>query len=204
MSTTVPRRAYAFDLDGTVTTEELLPLVAARCGMGTEMRELTDATMAGDLAFEDSFRKRCEMLAAVPVSVVHDVVSQAILDPDVVRFIAAHRDDCWIVTGNLDVWVAPLVARLGCGLFSSTASTHGDSLVEVTSVLSKDDAVAALRRGYDRVVAIGDGANDVPLFRASDVSVAFGQVHPPVAALVAEADYIVYTGGSLCRLLSTL
>jgi hydroxymethylpyrimidine pyrophosphatase-like HAD family hydrolase len=51
------------------------------------------------------------------------------------------------------------------------------------------------------VIAIGEGFNDIPMFEAADIKIAFGGVHNPVAEIVELADYVVYGENSLCRLL---
>ena len=196
--------AFAFDLDGTVTCEELLPLIAAELQLSREMTVLTELTLSGQIRFEDSFRLRCAMLRAVPVSRVRDIVAEVVLAPAVERFIREHAGSCYLVTGNLDVWIAPIVERLGCRAFSSVGVTDGDRLVDVGSVLCKSEPVAALRARHDRVVAVGDSVNDVPMFEVADLGVAYGGVHDPADALHEVADYVVYREEALCRLLSTL
>ena len=57
---------------------------------------------------------------------------------------------------------------------------------------------------FGRVAAIGDGYNDVPMFDAADVGIAFNGVHPSPDALVSAADYVALNGRGLCRLLDTL
>jgi HAD superfamily phosphoserine phosphatase-like hydrolase len=196
--------AFAFDLDGTITREEILPLIAAELGLEREMRVLTDLTLSGAIDFEDSFRLRCAVLRSVPVDDVRELVAQVQLASALEGFIADHVDRCFVVTGNLDVWVAPIVERLGCRAFTSTGVCRGGRLVEVAQVLTKDRAVAQLRTEFDRVVAVGDSVNDLPMFELADLRVAYGGVHDPAEALYQVADYVAYEEDTLCRLLSTL
>lgn len=196
--------AFCFDLDGTITREEILPLIAAELGLEREMRVLTDLTLSGAIGFEDSFRLRCAVLRSVPVGDVRQIVAQVELAPGIERFVAEQAERCFVVTGNLDVWVAPIVERLGCRAFTSTARCRDGQLLEVSSVLTKDRAVAALRPDYERVVAIGDSVNDLPMFEFADLRVAYGGVHDPATDLYEVADYVAYEEDALCRLLSTL
>ena len=57
------KKIYFFDLDGTVTDEEILPKIAQRFNFKKKMTKLTRAAMAGDIPFEDSFRSRHKMLS---------------------------------------------------------------------------------------------------------------------------------------------
>ena len=198
------RTAFCFDLDGTVTTTEVLPCIASEIGVADEIAALTRATMDGHIAFEASFRLRCLILRQVPTDKVRSIVANIPLDESIFAFIQANSSDSFLVTGNLDVWVQPIAEKCGCEIYSSTGFMDGGSLV-LEKILNKGDAIAEIRkRGYDRVVAVGDGANDVPMLTAADIGIAFGGVHLPSSVTVAAADYIIQEGAALCRMLETL
>lgn len=196
--------AVAFDLDGTITCEEILPLIAAELGLEREMRVLTELTLSGAIAFEDSFRLRCAALRSVSINKVRSIVDSVQLSPAIVEFIQQNSERCFVVTGNLDVWVAPILKRLGCGSFTSIARHENGQLLGLTSVLTKSDAIDSLRDQFERIVAVGDSVNDLPMFEAADVRVAFGGVHDPADGLYDVADFVTYEENSLCRLLNTL
>ncbi|MHB8872548.1 MAG: HAD-IB family phosphatase [Myxococcaceae bacterium] len=198
------KTAFAFDLDGTLTTVELLPLIAGELGLQSEMQVLTELTLNGTIRFEDSFRLRCAILRSIPISVVREVVAEAPLNETIAAFVRQHRERCFIVTGNLNVWVEPLLERLGCKAFTSTAQAEGDTLLRPETILQKSHAIQGLRGSFDRVVTIGESVNDVSMAEVADVSVAFGGVHLPATALLEVSHYAVFEGGALCRLLSTL
>jgi len=200
-----PRTAFCFDLDGTVTRLEVLPIIAAELGLAEEIGLLTEMTIRGQIPFEMSFRLRCRLLADIPVDTVAEIVSAVPLDPAIAAFIRERRQQCYVVTGNLDVWVSRLVAGLGCGCFSSTAETRPDGrLGPLTGVLRKSVAVRELRSHYDRVVTIGEGCNDLPMFEEADIGVAYAGVHSPARELIDNSNYVVGNGTALCRLLNTL
>lgn len=198
------RTAFGFDLDGTVTEEEILPRIAGALGLEREMEVLTDLTLKGSIAFEDSFRLRCHILMAVPLSEVRAIIEDVILSPPIAEFIRARSQQCFIITGSLDCWLQPLLDDLGCGSFSSKGVVEGDRLVGVEHVLVKSEAVRQLRNHYDRVVVIGESVNDIPMFEAADAGVAYGGVHEPVENLIEVSDYVTYHPEALCRLLNTL
>lgn len=196
--------AFAFDLDGTITRQELLPIIAGELGLQREMRTLTDLTLSGAIDFEDSFRLRCAVLRAVPIHTVCGLLAEAPLDECIVDFIQQRPERCFVVTGNLDVWIAPLLVRLGCHAFTSTAQFQGEQLLGVKKVLHKSQPIRELKERFGRVVAIGESVNDVPMFEVADVGVAYGGVHAPAASLVNVSHYVTFDGGALCRLLNTL
>ena len=109
-----------------------------------------------------------------------------------------------MLTGNLDLWMEPMHGRLGCAVYSSSAKHVGNRLV-VERVLDKAASVKEIRsRGYDRIIAVGDGANDRGMLEEADIGIAFGGVHAPAAIAVEASDFVVFEGGPLCSLLSAL
>lgn len=198
-----PRPLFAFDLDGTVTREELLPRIAALAGLQSEMAELTALTLRGEIPFAQSFRLRVAMLSHVPVSEVRACVARAPLDPHITAFIAARREDCVIITGNLDVWAAPLLERLGCRYFCSRGMIREDR-VTLLSVLDKAEAAEALLAQGRPLVAVGESVGDEPLFERAQCGIAFAGVHEPAPGLLRLATHVAKDGRGLCALLSSL
>ena len=196
--------AFCFDLDGTVTTTEVLPCIASELDVTEEMAILTRATMDGHIPFDSSFRLRCLLLGQIALEKVRHLVSNVPLDDDISNFIRSRASDCYIVTGNLDIWIEPLINKLGCSVFSSKG-VFRDGLLRVECILDKSDAVAQLKAcGYRRVIAIGDGANDAGMLKAATMGIAYGGVHSPAPLAVQAADAIIYESSKLCNLLKTL
>ncbi len=194
---------FAFDLDGTVTTREILPVLAQELGLAEEMGLLTRLTLNGTLDFESSFRLRFAVLRSIPLTRVREIVAEIPLDPHITEFIRARRESCAIVTGNLDCWVEPLLKKLGCLAYVSE-SCNGGGLLNLQKVLNKGDAVRELARSGKKIVAIGESANDLPMFEAADLRVAFAGVHKPVAEILRIADHVARDGKELSGLLEGL
>lgn len=194
---------FAFDLDGTVTDSEILPRIARELGIHAEIARLTKLTLEGVIDFEESFRLRFEMLKSVPVPKVQEIVAATPLNPHITAFIERNRGHCAVVTGNLDVWVRPVAERLGCRFFTSTSSGE-DGALRLRKVLRKDEAVKELADGNARIVAIGESVNDIPMFRAADIGVAYAGVHRPVPAVLEIAKHRAEDGAGLCALLESL
>ncbi len=195
---------FLFDLDATVTKVEILPTVAQQIGFYDEMCELTEKTMRGELPFKNSFLARVEMLKDIPVSRVSDIVEKIPLNEHIVDFIRHNNENCYIVTGNLDVWIDKVVAKIGIPMshcLCSSASVHDDKLLSVNSVMDKGMAV---KQFLVPVVAIGDGSNDAEMIRLADVGVGFGGVRPVAYSLLSNATHVIYDEDRLCRFLHTL
>ena len=196
---------FAFDLDGTVTLDETLPLLSRELGLEDEMKRLTDATLRGEIDFKESFRMRYEMLRAIPIGRIQEIMKNVRLDEDIASFIKSNKDRCFIVTGNLDKWIEPIRDALGCRAYTSESAKDRDGGLRLSSVLDKGDAIRSIKNETnDKVVAIGESFNDIPMFEASDLSIAYGGVHPPVEEASRLADYIASSGKELCDLLTFL
>ena len=192
------KKIYAFDLDGTVTTVETLPLLAAELNLSAKINLLTELTLSGRIPFEISFRMRYGILNRIPLERIVEIMSTVPLDGSIEKFIGDNRNDCVLVTGNLDRWIEPIADRLGCEIYSSTLD--GGRL----RIIDKGAVVRRLRSRSARVISIGESFNDVSMLEAADVSIAYGGVHRPIAAAVSVADFVVFDGDTLCRLLTTL
>lgn len=198
------KTAFCFDLDGTVTTTEILPCIASELDIAEEMAVLTRSTMDGHIPFDSSFRLRCLLLGQIPLPRIRQVVANVPLDRDIAEFIRERTADCFIVTGNLDIWIEPLAKTLGCEIFCSTGEFQG-GLLRVSRIIDKAEAVLRLKeRGYGRIVAVGDGANDAAMLRKATFGIAYGGVHTPAPTAVFASDAVVYESSTLCRLLRTL
>lgn len=197
--------AYCFDLDGTITQTELLPLIAAEIGLERGMAALTQAAIDGQTAFEPSFRHRCQLLSAIPRDTIRRIISDAPLDPHILGFIHENRQDCFILTGNLDIWIAPIIEQIGCRTYASEA-VYSNGTLELRTLLNKAQTMRHIQKvfGYRRMIAIGDGANDAAMLSSATVAIAFGGVHPPAASAIRAADHVVTDGKALCELLRSV
>ena len=200
----MPKVVFGFDLDGTITSQEILPQISRQVDLFDEISVLTEATIRGVIPFEKSFRLRVRLLRDVPISRVQNVVSGIPLNQQVADFIAEFQDHCFVLSGNLDVWIKPLVDRLGCPFFLSEANSQGDQLEGIAKILDKGKAVRELKQTFDTVVVIGEGMNDVPMFEVADIKIAFGGVHSPNQTLLKLSDFVTYGEAGLCRLLKSL
>ncbi len=199
------RTAYCFDMDGTLTRQEVLPIIARQLGIEPEISVLTQATINGILPFDQSFRLRVRLLSQYPVKTVCQIVRNIILHDKIINFIRSKPEDCYIVTGNLDVWIVDFMNFVGCKYYCSQAELENGEIKGISHILNKSEAISKVRAlGYDRIVSVGDGMNDVSMLETSDIGIAFGSVHAPVLSLIKIANYVTFSESGLCNILNML
>ncbi len=190
---------FLFDLDGTVTSEETLPIIASHFKCKEEIAELTKKTVQGNIPFIESFIRRVNILGKYSVSETSDLLAQVPLYPEVKEFIDAHRADCIIVTGNLTCWCEGLFKKIGCQCYGSEAECADDKVVKLKSILRKELIVDQYKALGETVVFIGDGNNDLEAMRHANISIAAGLTHNPAQSLMAITDYVIFNEHALCR-----
>lgn len=195
---------FIFDLDGTITKEETLPLIARYFKVEEKIEELTRATVAGEVPFIESFIQRVDILGKLPVSKINQLLSQVEIYDDLVSFIQNNVDMCSIATGNLNCWIEGLSRKIGCECFCSLGDTENDQVVRLVEILKKEDLVKRYKAEGHKVIFVGDGNNDVEAMRMADVAIASGLTHTPAPAAVAVADYVALEEKELCELLRQL
>lgn len=198
------KTVFLFDLDSTVTKEEILPMIAKKIDKEQEMRELTEQTMMGILNFRESFISRVELLKEILVSDVADNIAQISLSEKIVEFIQKNKSNCYIVTGNLDVWIIKLMKNMGMenNFFSSNADVKNEHITNITKILSKEKVLHNFK-DY-KVVAIGDGSNDRAMLENADIAIGYGGVRKIAPSLLQVIDYAIYDEDKLVEMLNRL
>ena len=195
---------FLFDLDGTVTSKETLPVIADFFECKEVIGELTKRTIQGNIPFIESFIRRVNILGKYSVKETSDLLAHIPLYPEVKKFIDDYRSDCIIVTGNLTCWCAGLFKKIGCKFYGSEAECEEDKVVKLKTILRKEDIVDQYKALGETVVFIGDGNNDMEAMRHADISITTGLTHNPAQSLFAITDYVVFNEHALCRQLRQL
>lgn len=194
---------FLFDLDSTITKQEILPTIAAKLGKEEEMRNLTEEAMIGSIPFRDSFLSRVDLLKGVPVSEVSAAIAEIPVHERLCEFMRQHKDRCFIVTGNLDVWIDGLVRRMGLegNVYSSKGIVLDDRLLGVASVIDKNLTVDQFVGSF---VAVGDGSNDADMISRAEVGIGFGGVRPIAPSVLEVCSHAIYDEECLVRFLERL
>ncbi len=190
---------FLFDLDGTVTRQETLPIISGHFGCNEQIAELTTRTVAGNIPFIESFIRRVNILGRYSVRETNELLSGVSLYPAIAEFIAAHKEDCVIVTGNLTCWCEGLFNKIGCQCYGSEAEVVDDKVVKIKSILRKEQIVDLYKALGETVVFIGDGNNDLEAMRHANISIAAGLTHNPAQSLMSICDYVIYNEKALVR-----
>lgn len=198
------KTAFCFDLDSTLTTTGIFSSIASELGISDEIATLTHATMEGFIAFEPSFRLQCLIVGQLSTDKIRDIIADIPLEESVFSFISKNKNDSFLVTENLDIWMEPIADKCGCKIYSSKGF-FDEGIFRLPELLEKSDAIDEIRTmGYEYVVSIGCGANDISMLAAADVRIVFGGIHTPSPTSIAVSDYIIHEGTSLCRMLQAL
>ena len=182
---------FLFDMDSTITRKEVLPEIAQKINRLDEMRRLTEATMRGEIPFRTSFLQRVKILSDIPVHEVNKIVSEIPLNTAIVNFIRQNSDRCYIVTGNLDVWISGLMKKIGMEnhCYCSKADVVNDHIAKIVSVADKELIV---RQFVQQMVTVGDGDNDSGMARMADIAIGFVGVREIAPSLIRNIDFAFY------------
>ncbi|ANY65376.1 phosphoserine phosphatase [Paenibacillus sp. BIHB 4019] len=192
---------FLFDLDGTLTQKELLPEIAKEVGIFEEVNELTYKTINGMIPFHISFQQRVDLFKNIKISKVREIVDSIPLNPQILAFIQEYKEQCFIVTGNLDVWVKPLCDRIGVKSYTSIAISNNDFVTGIESILDKETVALHIPKPF---VAIGEGNNDAGMIKNATIGIGYGGVHAPADSVLACATHAIYDEVKLCQFLKQL
>jgi len=193
-------RLVAMDMDTTLITIECIDEIADMQGIKPEVALITAAAMRGEIEFAESLRRRVSLLAGLPVAALERVYDERLrLSPGAERMLtgfAAVGAKTALLSGGFTFFTDRLKARLNLDYtMSNTLDIVDGKLTGGIAGPIVDAAVkaAALRRlklehagSEGLAVAIGDGANDLPMFAEADVAVAY-RAKPVVRAKATHA-----------------
>jgi HAD superfamily phosphoserine phosphatase-like hydrolase len=195
---------FIFDLDGTITTQETLPLIAAEFSLSSQIDPLTEATIKGNIPFIESFINRVRILSSIDATKISKLLSEVELNKDIIQFISENPTNCVVATGNFRGWLTDVSQKIPCEIFASEGIIDSHEGVKLSKILLKEDLVKKYKEEGEFVVYIGDGHNDAEAMRLSDVAIACGLVHEPANSVIEICDYLIYESSALVRLLNQI
>jgi phosphoserine phosphatase len=181
------------DMESTLIENEMLDDLAAMIGIGEEVAEITRRAMNDELDFRDALRERVALLGGLPAERMEDAAKGIRIMPGAATLVAtmkAHGAYTAIVSGGFLFFTRMIRQRLGFDYDEGNdlEIASGSLTGEVREpILNRDGKLNALRRiarergiDPDATLAVGDGANDLPMLQAASMGVAF-RAKPAVA-----------------------
>jgi phosphoserine phosphatase len=188
------KRLLVADLESTIIENEMLEELADFLGMRAHVAEITKRAMNGEIDFVGALTERVALLRGLPESVLGEAAARIRLMPGARALIATlrqHGVKTALVSGGFTVFAEPVAATLGFDrvvanrLDLAGGKIAGTVRPPIVGAQAKHDSLVSLTAefglGLDETLAVGDGANDLPMLQAAGLGIAF-HAKPAVAA----------------------
>ncbi len=180
------RRLVAFDMDSTLIRIEVIDELARLAGVGEQVAAITEAAMRGELDFQASFRKRVSLLKGLPASALQQVIDTLPLMHGAERLTTTLRKLGYktaMLSGGFTFVGRELQRRLGIDYLHAnelhivdgvvTGEVHTEIIDGAKKAHYLEQIANADGLSMDQVIAVGDGANDLPMLRLAGLGIAF-------------------------------
>lgn len=180
------RRLVAFDMDSTLIEAEVIDELAKVAGVGDQVSAITERAMRGELDFSESFRARVALLKGLPESALEEVAAGLRISEGAEHLIATLRRLGYrtaILSGGFTYFARHLQDRLGMDYVHANeldivdGKVTGDIKGAIVDGARKAELLEQLaaQEGIDlqQVIAVGDGANDLPMLSIAGLGIAF-------------------------------
>lgn len=191
-------RMIVMDVDSTLIRDEVIDLLAAEAGHEARSAELTAAAMAGEIDFETSLRKRVKLLAGQPTEIIDSAIVHMNLTRGARTFARTLKRLGYkvaIISGGFTHFTDHLAKRLKFDhAYANELEIRDGRLTGelVGEVIDAETKARLLRQlayiegvPLEQIVAVGDGANDLPMLTAAGLGIAFNA--KPIVAESADA-----------------
>ena len=179
------------DVDSTLIENEVIELLAAEAGSLSEVEHITFRAMNGELDFEESLRARVATLRGLPESVFETVGAHVRVTagvPELIAGVRAHGGRVGVVSGGFHEVLDPVAERLGLDYWRANRLDVVDGVLtgELAGAVVDAEAKATTLREWAadaglpmrNTVAVGDGANDLPMMGIAGLAVGFDAKAP--------------------------
>ncbi len=199
------KRLLVADMDSTIIEQECIDQLAEAAGVGDRIKAITERAMRGEIDFIPALKERVRLLGGLPASEVDRVLKERItLRPGgrtLVKTMRAHGASTALVSGGFSIFTRHIAVAVGFQhqraneLLFNGGKLTGEVAEPILGKDAKVEALEELRAGRglasQDVIAVGDGANDIPMLKRAGLGVAFHAkpaVREAASAVVDHAD----------------
>lgn len=188
MDYTAPKdmRLIVMDIDSTLINEEVIDLLGEEAGVGARVAQITERAMRGELDFRQALEERVGLLAGLDKSVFNRAFARVTFTPGALELVEAAHARGWkvgVVSGGFHEVADRIVAAAGIDYCLANRLEVVDGRLTgrlAAEIVTKERKLEALRTwaaelglSMSQTVAMGDGANDIPMIQAAGTGIAF-------------------------------
>ena len=199
------RRLVCFDMDSTLIRTEVIDELADRAGKGPEIRAITEAAMRGEIDFQESFKQRVALLKGLDASVMKEIAENLPITEGLERLMTVLKRSGYktaILSGGFTYFGDYLRNRFGFDYVYANeleigpdGKLTGRYVGDIVDGQRKKELLKLIAQVENinimQTIAVGDGANDLPMLSAAGLGIAF-HAKPKVKA---EASQSISTTG---------
>ena len=181
------RRLICFDMDSTLIQTECIAELAERAGVGDKVREITERAMRGEIDFRESFKERVALLKGLDVSVMKDIAEKLPITEGVERLMAVLKRYGYkiaILSGGFTYFGEYLQRKFGIDYMyanelevDDNGKLTGNYLGDIVDGKRKAELLKLIAQvekvNLAQTIAVGDGANDLPMISEAGLGIAF-------------------------------
>lgn len=181
------RRLVCFDMDSTLIGTEVIDELADRAGVGDKVKAITERAMRGEIDFNESFRERVALLKGLDTSVMQDIAENLPITEGLDRLMTVLKRTGYktaILSGGFTYFGNYLKRRFGFDYVYANelevddqGRLTGRSIGEIVDGKRKAELLKVMAQveqvDIQQTVAVGDGANDLPMLSTAGLGIAF-------------------------------
>ena len=181
------RRLICFDMDSTLIQTECIDELAERNGVGAQVRAITESAMRGEIDFKESFTRRVALLKGLDVSVMQDIAEHLPMTEGVERLMMVLKRYGYkiaLLSGGFTFFGEYLQKKLGIDYVYANELEIGDDnkltgryvgdIVDGNRKAELLRLIAQVEKvDLEQTIAVGDGANDLPMLSLAGLGIAF-------------------------------
>ena len=166
------------DVDSTLVQEEVIDLLGEEAGVGREVAEITERAMRGELDFRQALNERVATLKGLPDSIFEKVYARIHFNKgakELVDELHSRGFKVGLVSGGFHETVDRLAREAGIEVIDGflTGKVYGEIVTKDVKVAKLKDWAAENGLKLSQTIAMGDGANDLPMIKTAGIGIAF-------------------------------